>query len=212
MPNDEMIEIYRAANAPQAAMIGSLLENAGISPTWDGESVNVLTGELPIGGPRILVRVEDEAAARKVIADFEAGEYVIDPDDQSIDFLDDEFDWPDCPQCNEPREAHCKSCGYTGFDFECTPLYKVSVPEHESRSEAEKPTMMLTCPICDVEFGLLFINICSHCSYRFEDGIDLQNEAAFTRPESAGMNFPIIAVAIALLILIIAGIAYFLQL
>lgn len=71
-PKVELVEVYTAQGETDAQMIRSLLEGDGIESMLSGESVR-LTHGFTVDGlaeVKILVRKEDEARAREVIAAF----------------------------------------------------------------------------------------------------------------------------------------------
>ena len=71
-PNVELVEVFRAQGEMDAQMIRSILEGDGIESMLSGESVR-LTHGITVDGlavVKILVRKEDEARAREVIAVF----------------------------------------------------------------------------------------------------------------------------------------------
>ena len=56
--NQQFVEVYRARNAPQAHLLRGTLEEAGIAVRIEGELLQGLAGELPMGwasAPRVLV-------------------------------------------------------------------------------------------------------------------------------------------------------------
>jgi hypothetical protein len=71
-PNVELVEVFTAQGEMDAQMIRSVLESDGIESMLSGESVR-LTHGITVDGlavVKILVREEDEARAREVIAVF----------------------------------------------------------------------------------------------------------------------------------------------
>ena len=75
-PNVELVEVYKAQGETQAQLIRSVLEGDGIESMLSGESVR-LTHGITVDGlaeVKILVRKEDEARAREVIAVFLDGQ------------------------------------------------------------------------------------------------------------------------------------------
>jgi hypothetical protein len=70
MGDEELTEVYRAANNVQAYMIVSVLEDDGIKATVDGESLQSGLGATGMGwsvAPRIMVHSSDEGKARSII-------------------------------------------------------------------------------------------------------------------------------------------------
>ncbi|MCK5405816.1 MAG: DUF2007 domain-containing protein [Candidatus Krumholzibacteria bacterium] len=71
-PNIELVEVWTAQGEMAAQMIRSVLESDGIDSMLSGESIR-LTHGITVDGlaeVKILVRKEDEARAREVIAAF----------------------------------------------------------------------------------------------------------------------------------------------
>ena len=71
-PNIELVEAWTAQGEIAAQMIRSVLESDGIDSMLSGESIR-LTHGITVDGlaeVKILVRKEDEARAREVIAAF----------------------------------------------------------------------------------------------------------------------------------------------
>jgi hypothetical protein len=74
-PNVKLVEVFKAQGEMDAQMIRSVLESDGIDSMLSGESVR-LTHGFTVDGlaeVKILVRKEDEARAREVIAVFRDG-------------------------------------------------------------------------------------------------------------------------------------------
>jgi len=71
-PNVELVEVFAAQGEMDAQMIRSVLESDGIDSMLSGESVRLTHGITVdgLGVVKILVRKEDEARAREVIAVF----------------------------------------------------------------------------------------------------------------------------------------------
>jgi hypothetical protein len=75
MSGRELVEVYRAKDTPQAHMLVSALEGAGIGAVVEGDHLQSALGELPLGwssAPRVMVESRDLAKAREVIARAEA--------------------------------------------------------------------------------------------------------------------------------------------
>jgi hypothetical protein len=69
-PNEQLVEIFGTEQESEAMVIEGLLQSAGIESTviWR-EAPDVLSG---IGGAVVLVREEQAAEARQIIADYRA--------------------------------------------------------------------------------------------------------------------------------------------
>jgi predicted RNA-binding Zn-ribbon protein involved in translation (DUF1610 family) len=66
----KLIEIYRARNLPEAHTIRIALEEAGLRVLIEGELLQGVVGDLPMGwatAPRILVEESQVSAAREII-------------------------------------------------------------------------------------------------------------------------------------------------
>ena len=76
-PGDEtrIVEVYSAANEIEAGAVRAALDAAGIQARLVGDRLGNAWGEVPLGfrsEPKLWVREEDAAAARRVIAEFRA--------------------------------------------------------------------------------------------------------------------------------------------
>lgn len=70
MPDQRLVEIYRARDNIHAHLIRSALDDAGIRAEITGESLQGALGEIPFGwptAPRILVAEADAPRAREII-------------------------------------------------------------------------------------------------------------------------------------------------
>lgn len=77
-----MITVYSANSTTDAHLIKNLLEQQGVSAYVAGHYLQGGLGELPVVNLiQVQVAEEDEAAALKVIADYEAGVFALDDDD-----------------------------------------------------------------------------------------------------------------------------------
>ena len=71
MPQEELVEAYRATNAPHAHMVAHFLQGAGIPAFVDGEELSGGIGGLAVGwptSPRVLVPARELNHARSLIA------------------------------------------------------------------------------------------------------------------------------------------------
>lgn len=66
--------VYTAENSIQAALVEGLIEGQGIQAWVSGGHLQGLMGASAGGVVKISVRDRDVAAARRIIAEFEAGE------------------------------------------------------------------------------------------------------------------------------------------
>jgi hypothetical protein len=84
----DLVEIYRAANGPQAHMMKNFLRNAGIPAMVEGDMLQGGIGGVPVGwstAPRVLVAAEHAAWAKTLIETVETTE-----DEPLPDAIDDE--------------------------------------------------------------------------------------------------------------------------
>jgi hypothetical protein len=74
MSGGRLVEVYRAQNSPQAHLLRSALEDAGIHALIDGDLLQGAVGQIPAGwasAPRILVEESDAAHARQLLESWE---------------------------------------------------------------------------------------------------------------------------------------------
>ena len=74
MDDENVVEVYWAADAPQAHLVKAVLKKAGIEAQVVGEMLQAAVGNLPWGpstSPRVWVAKTDEAHARAIIAEWE---------------------------------------------------------------------------------------------------------------------------------------------
>src|SRR3954467_4131512 len=72
-----LVEIYRAKNLPQAMLLQTALEEAGIRSTLDNEVLDGAPGDLALGwptAPRIMVDTLDEGRAHEIALQFDQAE------------------------------------------------------------------------------------------------------------------------------------------
>ncbi len=70
-PNEQLVEIFGTKQESEAMIVGGLLQSAGIESTviWREAEQDLLPG---VGGTVVLVREEQAAEARQIIADYRA--------------------------------------------------------------------------------------------------------------------------------------------
>lgn len=77
-----MINIYSANSTTEAHLIKNLLEQHGIEAYVAGHYLQGGLGELPVFNLiQVQVNADDEAAALKIIQDYEAGAFALDDED-----------------------------------------------------------------------------------------------------------------------------------
>jgi hypothetical protein len=113
MPNDEVVEVYIATDAPQAYFLRNMLVDAGINAQVIGGTVSSSLG-LPAGvesAPSVLVHRNDEAKARAILDEWEKRHRQPHPDDEVRpawrcptcgELVDDDYDL--CWSCQTPRK------------------------------------------------------------------------------------------------------------
>jgi hypothetical protein len=70
MNKQKRVEVYRAKDSPQAHLLQSALEEAGIRAAVEGDLLQGALGEIPVGwstAPRIIVEESDAATARQIL-------------------------------------------------------------------------------------------------------------------------------------------------
>jgi hypothetical protein len=74
MTERRLVEVYRAKDSPQAYLLRSALENAGIPAVVEGDLLQGALGDLPVGwssAPRIMVDESDAPQARVLLEGWE---------------------------------------------------------------------------------------------------------------------------------------------
>ena len=67
-PNEKLVRVFDTEQESEALVVKALLESAGIDSKISG--IDTVQSVLPIGGTIILVREEDEPAARQLLEDY----------------------------------------------------------------------------------------------------------------------------------------------
>ena len=110
----KLIEVYRAQNVPEAYMLRSALEEAGVEGFIDGELLQGAAGELALGwstAPRIMVSEIQADAAREVIKNVATRKELTERVTQA-----DSSDSLHCLACGQPMqefETRCSNCGWS---------------------------------------------------------------------------------------------------
>jgi hypothetical protein len=71
----DLVEVYRAADVPQAHTVCNFLQEAGIPAVVQGDALQSVLGALPLGWssqPRVMVHAENAAWARSLLDAVEA--------------------------------------------------------------------------------------------------------------------------------------------
>ncbi len=104
MLDDDVVEVYVAADLGEVYFLRELLENAGIEARVVGDTVAALG--LPAGNaaaPRLWVHRADEAKSRELLAEFENVHSKPHPDPHPLPA------WK-CPACSESVDAEMDLC------------------------------------------------------------------------------------------------------
>ena len=111
--NDQLnlVEVYRAQNGPQAHILRTALEEAGIRAVVDGDVLQGDIGVLPAGwsgAPRVLVESHDEARALEIVGrlDLSVARELSDAS-------------PRCLSCGAPMsesDTSCPACGWSHLE------------------------------------------------------------------------------------------------
>jgi len=189
--NQDLVEIYKAANAQQAHLLAGRLGQLGIRAVVQNEALQGAVGELPLGwqvAPRVMVAGDDADRTRQVALDCEeqlarhadgAPQQVADEDGRP-------FDWPTCPQCDALRQTICPVCQVAGNDFPLAdqndtpaPLTNASLAGIEELEQApsDELPLMLMCATCDEAFEPQFYRRCQWCGHDFADGLESPDPA-----------------------------------
>jgi|SRR5450631_1722600 hypothetical protein len=67
-PDEKLVRVFDTQQESEALVVKGLLESAGIDSKLSG--IDMVQNVLPLGGIIILVREEDEPAARKLLEDY----------------------------------------------------------------------------------------------------------------------------------------------
>ena len=121
------VEVYRAKNTLQAALLQQALEEAGIRAIVENELLRF--GDLMTDwatGPRITVEGRDVTRAVKVLARWEQA------DSTALPGSDEGSDVTNCMACGArmpDKEWECPACGWS---------YKGGEPEEEGRGDTRR--------------------------------------------------------------------------
>ena len=105
MPDDDVIEVYIAADAPQAHFLRNMLADEGITAQVVGGTISSHLG-LPAGvesAPAVLVHRSDEKRARELLAEWEQEQLQPRRDDEPPET------WK-CSACGELVDADFELC------------------------------------------------------------------------------------------------------
>ncbi len=105
MSEDDIVEVYIAADGPEAHFLRNMLIDAGINAEVLGGTVSSSLG-LPAGveaAPSVLVHKADEARAREILTEWEKQHRKPHPDDEP------RRAWK-CPNCSELVDEEYELC------------------------------------------------------------------------------------------------------
>ncbi len=194
--NDELhqVEIYKAANAQQAQLLRNLLEDAGIVAHVSGAMLQNTTEAAGWAvEPKVTVKKADEKAARLIAQEFDATvskkaePNESDPggpseiDEELLEQIRREEDWPKCPQCDSLRMAVCPHCEHRSTTLDAAEFIgadgaggketQMSDQPEASEIEIVPEVFQLMCSVCDRSFEPLYMKLC-RCGYEFENGVE----------------------------------------
>jgi rubrerythrin len=121
MGEQNLVEVYRARNTPAAYLLKAALEDAGIKVVIEGELLQGVMGEVPLGWsstPRVLVESQEESRAREIIRHTEKAALAARTDSNERDETNV------CLSCGahlREEEETCPACGWSyknGFSSE----------------------------------------------------------------------------------------------
>ena len=105
MTDSDVVEVYSAANLPEAHQVKNLLQDEGIQARVVGEALQTGAGELPIGwttAPRLWVAQADCERARQIIDEWEQERQAGKPIPSSPPWV--------CPHCDEEVPGEFDIC------------------------------------------------------------------------------------------------------
>lgn len=112
------VEVYRAKNLAQAKMLQDLLEEKEIPVMLEGEMLQGVAGEVPMGWatlPRLLVEERQVDQAREILSQAEQGEMQR-AGAGKVEKHGETENEDVCLSCGEPlgiRESQCPACGWS---------------------------------------------------------------------------------------------------
>lgn len=118
-----LVEIYRAKNLPQAMLLQTALEEAGIRSTLDNEVLDGAPGDLALGwptAPRIMVDSPDEVKAREIALEFDQAEI------ESAEAPERDDDAASCLECGKLMPAGSDVCMDCGWSYEARDAEPIS--------------------------------------------------------------------------------------
>lgn len=211
--DDQLVSVYRASSPQQAALVKQLLEGLEIECVADGDALQNAGGELPVGwasAPKIRVWKKDEEEARQIIEEFERGDFASDKADMAtVDYSEVGFEWPECPNCQESRQAFCPFCQFVGLDFETETRYQIKMNDQGEVYDQGWNPFLLKCPICAEKHEPAFIDNCRICKHEFVDFGGTSNSVPIDEPEVDQLNLAVVATTVLILGFIALAILYF---
>lgn len=167
------VEVYRARNLPEAHAIRIKLEDAGIKVRIDGELLQGVVGELPMGwatAPRILVESAQAVPARQIIR-------TVDLRDDTA--ADEEADEPTaCLACGHlmtEADSKCPACGwaYEGEEdvVETPALRTISAPAPGNVPESRGRRWVIALILVAVLGSIVVLRNVTSTDDEFERGV-----------------------------------------
>lgn len=180
----KFVEVYRARNLPEAHAVRIMLEEAGFRVQLDGELLQGVLGELPLGwvtAPRILVEESQVTAAREIIRRVDVPESTEPDQDAQVE----ETRCLSCGQVMGDGEPKCPSCGWSyEFDEEGSPRAEASQAASAghrhaadgSRLPRSNARVWIVVLMCVLGFGFILIyQVLSSAEGAFERGLTALN-------------------------------------
>jgi hypothetical protein len=173
--SDTLKIVYRARNEPEAHLLKTALEDAGIKAVVMG--VDTVGWQTIVGWPAlpgVAVAPEDADAARQTVEQFErsppeaveAGpEETAKPEEPGVPSR-----WPRCPGCGSPRLMQCRFCGTAGTGFRLA-------DQVEDEPSPQSAGGLVICPTCDEATAPTYLQECEWCGHRFADGVPPPQDA-----------------------------------
>jgi D-serine deaminase-like pyridoxal phosphate-dependent protein len=109
---EDLVEIYRARDSVQAALVQQALQEAGIRAELENLLLTGGTAEIPgwSTNPRIMVEVKDQVAAKRVIEQFEQAEAA---GEAAREAGEDVVTCIECGARLQPGVSKCPVCGWS---------------------------------------------------------------------------------------------------
>ena len=132
--DDRLVVLCETPTQHDALWLCNLLEQNGVdSMATADEAQHALGGESI--RPRVVIRAGDQEAALRVLR--RAEELREEKVAEAASFEEEPAAWPECPQCQKPRETTCPKCKTTGSEMP-RPEYPEGFVEESAPSPKSK--------------------------------------------------------------------------